>query len=373
MAASSCSRYASFVSGASHVIVIGAGLTGLTLAYRLAEARLSVTLVERLDRTGGQIHSVRRDGVVVELGAEGFVARSEALVKLSEDVGLGDALIDQETTLTYALEEGELRALADGEAARILGFQVKKEQRGQGIRSLTLGMGQLPERLTEVLDARVAWRRGVDATEVKPVEDRLAVRVGDETISADAVVITTPTPAAVAMLDGFGEAAGMAVGRRLSNASATLVYDRDRIANPLEGSGFIVPSASKGHGFRACSFVSTKFARDLPSNTAILRAFFRPTEDELASRDEDAWTALAKQCVTPVLGIDGEPRHAWASAWASALPIYDDAYREAVKAAEHALKPVGIWLAGSHYHGAGIDAAVLSAERVAQELEERFA
>lgn len=356
----------------AHVVVVGAGLTGLTLAFRLREAGLDVTIVERLERTGGQIHSVRDGGVVVELGAEGFVARSEALVKLSEDVGVGGALIDQETTLTYALEDGALRALADGEAARILGFQVKKEQRGQGIRSLTSGMGQLPDKLTEVLSEGITWRRGEAVEAIHPRNAGLNVTMASgDVLVADAAVVTTPTPAAIAMLGAFEAAAQLSVGRRLSNASATLVYDRDRIAHPLDGSGFIVPAAAKGHGFRACSFVSTKFARDLPPNTAILRAFFRPTDQDLASRDEASWIALAVECVSPVLGIDGPPREAWASAWPRALPIYDDAYREAVAAAEAALVPAGVWLAGSHYHGAGIDAAVLSAERVATAIIER--
>ncbi|MEM9873869.1 MAG: FAD-dependent oxidoreductase, partial [Myxococcota bacterium] len=127
------------------VLVVGAGLTGLTLAFRLVAAGLSVRIVERLSRTGGQIHSVASDDAgVIELGAEGFVARSEALVALSRDVGLGDALLDQATTLTYALEaDGRLRALADGEAARILGFQVRKDHRGRGLRSQREVMGHL--------------------------------------------------------------------------------------------------------------------------------------------------------------------------------------------------------------------------------------
>jgi len=359
----------------ARVVVVGAGLTGLTLAFRLRNAGADVTVVERLDRTGGQIHSVRDDGVVVELGAEGFVARSEALVKLSEDVGLGHALIDQETTLTYALEDGNLRALADGEAARILGFQVKKEQRGQGIRSLTLGMGQLPEKLAEVLAEGVTWRRGAAVSAVMPRDGgglTVSLATGDA-LEAEAVVITAPTPAAVAMLGAFDAASGLSVGRRLSNASATLVYDRDQIENPLEGSGFIIPAAAKGHGFRACSFVSTKFTRDVPPNTAILRAFFRPTDEELASRDEADWVAIAVECVTPVLGIEGAPRHARASVWPRALPVYTDAYRSAVEVAEAGLVPAGVWLAGSHFHGAGIDAAVLSAERVAADVIDRIA
>lgn len=50
------------------VMVVGAGLTGLTTAYRLSEAGQKVHVVERQARVGGQIRTFRADGFVFESG-----------------------------------------------------------------------------------------------------------------------------------------------------------------------------------------------------------------------------------------------------------------------------------------------------------------
>lgn len=355
------------------VIVLGAGLTGLTVAYRLAEAGTDVLVIERDRRVGGQIHTALEEGVTVELGAEGFVARSEVVPALCRDLGIGDQLIDQETTLTFALTEGQLVPLAPGKAAEILGFQVPKEELGRGIRSLRMGMGQLVDRLAVAVGDR-SVRTGVGARSIRSVEGGLEVTLDDGGVErADAVVVTLPALCAMPVVEEIaGEAArALESGKRLSNASVTMLFERAAIEHPLEGSGFIVPAAAQTHGFRACSFVTSKFARPTPPGLVTLRAFFRPTDEDLASRDDATWVDLAVASVAGPLGITGRARRAWVSAWPRALPIYDEAYRLVVRNLEAALSPHRVHLAGSHYHGAGIDAAVASAERAARAVASR--
>lgn len=50
------------------VVIVGAGLTGLTLAWRLAEANIPFLLLEKKDRLGGQIHTQREKGYTFEIG-----------------------------------------------------------------------------------------------------------------------------------------------------------------------------------------------------------------------------------------------------------------------------------------------------------------
>jgi oxygen-dependent protoporphyrinogen oxidase len=315
------------------------------------------------------VHTVRDKGVSVELGAEGFVARSSLVPRLCRDVGIEDELIDQATTVTYTLEGGALRELAPGEAAAALGFQVPKDDLGRGIRSLRTGMGRLVEGLQAAIGDRIEWRTGAEAAAIEPDGGAAKVRLGSgERIEARAVVLTTPAPRAAALCAAVAPGAAAALEGRtlLSNASVTLLYSSSQIARPLRGSGFIVPAAAQREGFRACSFVSTKFARDLPHDAVLLRAFFRPTDDDLAACDPAAWIDRSVRSVAPVLGVAGAPLGAWASVWPHALPVYDEAYRSAVASAERALSGLPVLVAGSHYHGAGIDAAIGSAERAAE-------
>jgi protoporphyrinogen/coproporphyrinogen III oxidase len=52
------------------VAIIGAGLTGLTAAYRLKQRGHRVVVYEAGERIGGAIKSVRRDGYLAEGGRE---------------------------------------------------------------------------------------------------------------------------------------------------------------------------------------------------------------------------------------------------------------------------------------------------------------
>jgi monoamine oxidase len=70
------------------VIVVGAGMAGLTAARALAEAGRTVTLLEASGRVGGRIHTVREGDEVIELGAEFVHGRPPELWAAIEEAGL---------------------------------------------------------------------------------------------------------------------------------------------------------------------------------------------------------------------------------------------------------------------------------------------
>ena len=172
------------VSG-ERVLVVGAGLTGLAVAARLLAGGRAVSLLEHSARPGGQIHTLREPGLVVELGAEGFVARSQAVPALCAFLGIEAALIDQLTTDTYSLDAGELLLLPAGEAARRLGFQVPEAELGRGIRSLALGMGQLIDALVERVGGS-RLRCEAEVTALRRSGDALQIELSDGTLEAAA-------------------------------------------------------------------------------------------------------------------------------------------------------------------------------------------
>ncbi len=361
------------------IAIVGGGLTGLTAAFRRARAGDRVTLFEAARRLGGQLWTTREDGWTVELGAEGFVARSEVVPRLAHDLGMTapDApgprdrgvrwsmLLDQRAKTSYRFEEGTLRALAPGEAAEALRFQVAASDKGAGIRTFVGGMQALADGLAEMLATelrdRVEVRLGRDVQALERAGER--VRVDGEPF--DAVVLATSSAAAGRLLAPLsGEASALARAETLSSVTVSLAYDARQIAHPLDGTGFVV--AEPFEGFRACTFTSSKFAHRAPDGCVSLRAFFRPTSDELAT--DTPWAERAARVLAQVLPIEGEPRRAWVSRWPDALPVFGPEHRDAVARVEAALAPLSIHLAGSAFHGSGIDAAVRSAETLAARL-----
>ena len=55
------------------IVVIGAGLSGLTTAYRLHEKGLDVELYEARHRVGGRVFTVNVMGHVAELGGQNIL------------------------------------------------------------------------------------------------------------------------------------------------------------------------------------------------------------------------------------------------------------------------------------------------------------
>jgi oxygen-dependent protoporphyrinogen oxidase len=70
----------------NQIIIIGSGLTGLTLAYYLKKAGKNILLIEKNNRPGGVIQTNTENGFTYETGPSTGVLSSEQLVNLFEDL-----------------------------------------------------------------------------------------------------------------------------------------------------------------------------------------------------------------------------------------------------------------------------------------------
>jgi Flavin containing amine oxidoreductase len=89
--------------GAKRVIVLGAGLAGLCVAYEIVKARpgVQVTILEARDRVGGRVWTVGRDqltgepfdeGQYAELGAQRIPDTHARVLRYIKDFGLSSSL-----------------------------------------------------------------------------------------------------------------------------------------------------------------------------------------------------------------------------------------------------------------------------------------
>ncbi|MES2895468.1 MAG: flavin monoamine oxidase family protein [Pseudomonadota bacterium] len=96
------------------VVVVGAGMSGLTAARTLLDAGLKVTVVEARDRVGGRtLSKTLSNGVVVDMGGQWVAPTQRRVLKLVEDLGL-------KTFKTF--DRGASVALRNGVAQRYTGL-----------------------------------------------------------------------------------------------------------------------------------------------------------------------------------------------------------------------------------------------------------
>src|ERR1019366_5882320 len=104
------------------VAIIGGGISGLAAAFRVGELSdanqmpIETALFERGMRVGGALDTIRRDGFVIETGADSFLSEKPAAVKLAERLGIDGQLIgtQEQFRKTFVVRGGRLIEIPEG-------------------------------------------------------------------------------------------------------------------------------------------------------------------------------------------------------------------------------------------------------------------
>lgn len=109
-------------SSRKHVVVIGGGISGLTAAYNLSELSadrkiaLDITIVDARDRLGGVIHTIKRDGFLIDAGPDNFITAKPWAIALVKRLGLESELLPTNDEFRKALvvRNGKLLDVPEG-------------------------------------------------------------------------------------------------------------------------------------------------------------------------------------------------------------------------------------------------------------------
>src|SRR5260221_2180995 len=105
------------------VVIVGAGISGLSAAYELRKRKTSVLVLEKTDRPGGVIRTEHVGEFTIDAGPDSLLVQKPAAVALCNEIGLGDGLVPTNPPhMAYMLRNGKLHAVA---GASVLGFPTR--------------------------------------------------------------------------------------------------------------------------------------------------------------------------------------------------------------------------------------------------------
>src|SRR2546426_8864797 len=155
----------------------------------------------------------RRDGFIVEGGADGFLAAEPDIQDLAREVGIEERLVDQIARGAALWTGRRLEPLAEGKAAELLGIQVNASA-GTQFRTFAAGMAELVETLVACLVPRLRTTQGVTAIAPAARGWRLSF-TGASSLDTEAVILAVPAWVAARLLAGLGVSAARAVVKGL--------------------------------------------------------------------------------------------------------------------------------------------------------------
>jgi oxygen-dependent protoporphyrinogen oxidase len=190
-----------------------------------------------------------------------------------------------------------------------------------------------------------------------------------------AVILAVPAYAAARLLEPCASelAAELAAIEYAGCAVVSLGFQRDRVAHPLDGFGFVVPQVERRR-IIAASFASQKFPGRAPTDSVLFRVFVGGAlQPELLDLPDMELCQLAVDELAGLLQISGEPVMTDIARWPRSMPQYHVGHLDRVARIEQmvAQNPT-LALAGNAYHGVGIPQCVASAERAAARLTNFF-
>ena len=96
------------------VVIIGAGLTGLTIAYLLKKQGANVKVLEKEDYAGGAIRTYRENGYIFEAGPNTGVVSYPEVTELFEMLGLKIETANKSAEKRLILKNGQWYPLPSG-------------------------------------------------------------------------------------------------------------------------------------------------------------------------------------------------------------------------------------------------------------------
>ncbi|MEU6119010.1 protoporphyrinogen oxidase [Streptomyces sp. NPDC047117] len=234
------------------------------------------------------------------------------------------------------------------------------------------GIGTLPGAVADAVRAKggeIVLNAAVDEVR-RAGEAAWEIRTGGRVLTADAVVLACPAPAAARLLRHESPVAATELDgvEYASMALMTMAFRRADVEGRLTGSGFLVPPVD-GHKIKAATFASNKWgwvdAAD-PDLFVLRTSIGRYGDTADLAREDAELVDLSLRDLGEAVGLAARPVDTTVTRWDGGLPQYPVGHLERVARIDEAVERLpGLRVCGALYEGVGIPACVASATKAA--------
>jgi oxygen-dependent protoporphyrinogen oxidase len=237
---------------------------------------------------------------------------------------------------------------------------------GSLFKTLASGLGTMIEALGTYANVKHA---GVDAIERRGSGFR--VRANGEWMDATNVIVATPAPQAVPLLQGIDAELAKMLGTipYSSSALVSLAFEEAKFDGQRAGFGFLVPKCERDR-MAACTFVGTKFPHRAPDDRILLRCFFGGTGDEgILEEADEGLVTIAREELRRILGLTTAPLFTRVSRWPKSMAQYTVGHGARMKELKARAAAIpGLQLAGNAYDGIGLPDCVRTGRQAAKNI-----
>lgn len=97
------------------ITIIGAGITGLTMAYYLKKKNFDVAVIDKADKVGGVIHTIKKNGFLFETGPNTGVLSNPELAELFEELDNAELeTANKDAKKRWIMKNQRFRAIPSG-------------------------------------------------------------------------------------------------------------------------------------------------------------------------------------------------------------------------------------------------------------------
>jgi oxygen-dependent protoporphyrinogen oxidase len=277
----------------------------------------------------------------------------------------------------YALEAnygGLIRGMIGGRRERRRRAEKAKDR--AKLFSFTGGMDVFPRAIANALGE--SFQGGTHCTGIDRETGgtgRFKVRVVtagvERLVGADAVIVAVPAFAASGLVRRFSES----LADRLNAvfyppvAQVFLGFPEDRVAQPLDGFGFLVPAMER-RTILGTIWSSALFPGRAPAGCVALTTFVGGArQPDLAGLPDRQLQDLVTAELRRLMGVSGDPLIVNIARWERAIPQYNLGYQSLLDGINSLEKSVpGLFLCANYRGGIAVGDCVMSGERTASSV-----